>query len=187
MRSPPLPSDAPPSAAALLDPDEPLARPERLVPGGLVPPTEAFVTLLLCGAFGLGLAGAALYAWARYGDAGEVDEAGLYVAPALAGVAAVLGVRAWWTLLTARRQRDRLGAGRWRRGLFVEDDGLLVVDAERARWIARGAIEAVALIGGRAWVVTGDARVPLDGPPGALVERLEVWRRTGAFGWEERV
>lgn len=187
MRSPPLPPDAPPSAAALLDADRPLARPERLVPGGLVAPTEAFVTLLLAGAFGLGLAGAALYAWARYSDAGEVDEAGLYVAPALVVVAGVLGVRAWARLTTARRQRDLLGAGRWRRGVFVEDDGLLIVDGESARWVERGAIDALELTGGQAWVVARGARVPLDGPPVALTERLEVWRRTGRFGWEERV
>lgn len=187
MRSPPLPPEAPPSAAALLDPDAPLARPERLVPGGFIAPTEAFVTLLSCGAFGLGLAGAALYAWARYGDAGEVDEAGLYVAPALVVVAGVLGVRAWGRLTAARRQRDLLGAGRWRRGVFVEDDGLLIVDDESARWVERATIEAVELSGGRAWVVAPGRRVPLDGPPVALAERLDVWRRTGRFGWEERV
>lgn len=187
MPSPPPPPNAPPSTRALLDPDTPLARPERLVPGGLIAPTEAFVTLLLCGAFGLGLGAAALYAWARYGDAGEVDEAGLYVAPALVIGAVALGVRAWWRLTAARGQRDRLGAGRWRRGLFVEDDGLLIVDATSARWVERGSIESIELDGGQAWVVTNNERVPLDGPPVALTERLRVWRRTGRFGWAERV
>lgn len=176
----------PPRLQALLDPTIPLARPERLVPGGLIGPGEPFVALLLSGAFGLGLAAAALYAWAVRGETGAVDPAGLYVAPALVVVAAGFGLWAWRRLARARAQRDALGAGRWRSGLFVEDDGLLL-SGPPPRWIPRAAIDAVAIEGGRVIVRCGDEAVALDGPAAALGERLRVWRETGRFGWEERV
>lgn len=180
----------PPHLQALLDPAAPLARPERLVPGGLVAPGEPFVVLMLAGAFGLGLMGAALYAWAVRGETGAVDPAGMYVAPVLVVVAAGFGGRAWRRLVRARAQREALGAGRWRMGLFVEDDGLLL-SGPPPRWIPRAAIGEVAVEGGRAVVRYDDGgattSVALDGPPGALVERLTVWRETGRFGWEERV
>ncbi|MCB9553251.1 MAG: hypothetical protein H6705_15500 [Myxococcales bacterium] len=176
----------PPRLQALLDPAIPLARPERLVPGGLIGPGEPFAVLMLSGAFGLGLAAAALYAWAVRGETGAVDPAGLYVAPALVVVAAAFGWRAWRRLVRARAQRDALGAGRWRTGIFVEDDGLLL-SGPPPRWVPRAAIDAVAIEDGRVVMRCQEGMIALDGPAAALGERLRVWRETGRFAWEERV
>lgn len=178
----------PPDLESLLDPDTPLERPERFVPGGLIGVGEPFAALLVGGAFGLGLFGAALYSWARVLEGAEADPAGQYVAPILAAIAWSKAAAAWLTLRRARAQRDRLDRGRWREGLFVEDDGLLLVigDAE-PRWIAREDIDGV----DEGWParlrLRGGEAIPLPGDGGALARRLNPWRAGKPFAWEERL
>ena len=185
----PLPVSAlPPPLAALADPELPLARPERFVPGGLIRPGGAFLTLLATGALGFGLFGATLYAWGRAGP----DPAGRYVAPVLAALAWARVAAAWLTLLRARDQRDRLDRGRWRRGLFVEDEGLLRVqsaaDGPTGCWIPKSRIEGVDARGRSAVLrIAGGDPVELPGHGGALVRRLEGWRAGRPFAWQERV
>lgn len=190
--SPDVPDDLPPHLAALLDPETPLGRPERFVPGELIPVIEPFVTLLAGGALGLGLFGATLYAWGAALATDEGDPAGQYVAPALAALAWARAAAAWLTLKRARDQRDRLDRGRWRRGLFVEDDGLLLVtsngEGAEIRWIERGQVEGVddRQRPARLRLAGGDA-LPLPGEPAAVARRLALWRAGRPFAWEERL
>ncbi len=177
-----------PRHARLLDPDAPLERPERFVPGGLIPVGEAFAALLIGGAFGLGLFGAALYAWARTFEGGEPDPAGQYIAPLLAAVAWTWAARGWLTLRRARAQRDRLDRGRWRVGLFVEDDGLLLAEPEgEPRWIPRAAIAGVDEGQPARLRLTDGQALALPGDGGALTRRLNLWRADKPFAWEERL
>lgn len=189
----PLPITAlPPPLAALADPDTPLARPERFVPGELIPVGGAFVALLVGGTFGFGLFGAALFAWGTTGD----DPAGRYVAPILAAVAWARAAGAWLTLRRARAQRDALDRGRWRRGLFVEDDGLLLVesgpDGPSGRWIPRGMVQGIVPGSHPAQLQLADGETPREpivvpGAGGALARRLDQWRAQRPFAWDEQM
>lgn len=185
----PLPVAAlPPRLAALADPDTPLEHPERFVPGEALPVAGAFVALLAGGALGFGLFGAALYAWGSEGD----DPAGRYLAPLLSAVAWARAAAGWLTLKRARARRDRLDHGRWRRGLFVLDDGLLLVvsgrDGPRGRWIPRRMIAGVdERRHPAALLLDGGDSLEVPGEPSALARRLEGWRAGRPFAWEERV
>lgn len=185
----PLPVSAlPPPLAALADPERPLARPERFVPGELIPVASAFLALLGGGAVGFGLFGAALYAWGTAGD----DPAGRYVAPILAALAWARAAAGWLTLKRARAQRDQLDRGRWRRGLFVEDDGLLLItsgpDGAQGRWIPKSMVgEVDALRRPGRLSLHGAEPIEVPGEPSALAHRLAGWRQGRPFAWEERV
>ncbi len=181
----------PPPLAALADPEIPLARSERFVPGERIPVGGAFVALLVGGAFGFGLFGAALFAWGTADD----DPAGRYLAPILAAVAWARAAAGWLTLRRARAQRDAIDRGRWRRGLFVEDDGLLLVESgaegPTGRWIPKRMVQ-----GSRAHptrpqltelqLTEGDP-IAVPGAAGALTRRLKQWQETGAFAWDEQL
>lgn len=182
-------AELPERLAALTDPERPLTRPERFVPGEQIAVLEPFVTLLAGGALGFGLFGAALYAWA----AGEADDpAGRYLAPALAAMAWARAAAAWLTLKRARGVRDQLDRGRWRRGLFVEDDGLLLVTSadggDRATWIPKATIEGIDDRQRPARLrLEGGHTLAIPGEPTAIARRLDVWRSGRPFAWEERV
>lgn len=161
---------------ALLDPDRPLDHPERFFPDDVAMPVLGYGVMAVCAACCAGFVASAVKA--------------LTGGPAVADLVISLGLLAFfawptrwgWAQVGAhRRQKKLLDAGRYRVGVFVHRDGLLINDADgKITWLPRHAI--VALQTGRAPGSEGGASpvvgwVEYRDPQGQVViERLPSYR-----------
>ena len=118
------------------NPDVPLAEPSRYFPGGFARPWWAPPCALLAVFWNLAIIRQYLL------EAGNVA---MFAATfALLGlpllIFAVLGLRRWWP---ATRARGRHRKGRWRDGVFLLDEGLLVVSGASATFVPRQRVRAL--------------------------------------------
>lgn len=143
MSAPPLlvrvlPEELPEAYRRLIDPDTPLAEPERFFPrpyqGGGFAKLFLLVATLMLVAFGRGLPGNLIQAF-REGtgkDWAYVLIGGLMSAFFLWAVLRLIG-----RIRTGRRQAAEHARGRYRLGMFVAKDALLVYDGERCDLVPR--------------------------------------------------
>lgn len=111
----------------LIDPDRPLDRPERFFAGHIAMPKLGYLVMAVCGACSAGFIASAVKAAVDWRAGERLGPPYFFIA---LGLLAFFAWPTWWgwkQIGTYRDQKRLLDAGRYRVGLYVEEDGLLLL------------------------------------------------------------
>lgn len=125
----------------LIDPDRPLDRPERFFAFDVAMPVLGYIVMAVCGACCAGFIASAVKAAVDWQAGERLGPPYFFIALGLLAFFAWPTRWGWKQIGTYREQKRLIDAGRYRVGLYVEEDGLLVRETSgRITWLPRHAI-----------------------------------------------
>lgn len=128
----------------LIDPDRPLDRPERFFAGHIAMPMLGYLVMAVCGACSAGFIASAVKAAVDWRAGERLGPPYFFIALGLLAFFAWPTRWGWKQIGTYRDQKRLLDAGRYRVGLYVEEDGLLLLGTKgRITWLPKRDIFAV--------------------------------------------